>query len=349
MKKKLSFFFAVLALLLTGQTATAQTFVVGDLSFTVTDADAKTVSVSKTDGITGNVVIPPSVSNESVTYAVTSVAENGFTSTAITGVTIPASVTSLGAWAFRECGSLASITIEDSDEPLALVAGYYSSFAWSTADKAVYIGRDFTLTGGNTPFSDVTSVVFSNKVTTIPNNLFYGNTKLKSITIGDGVTTIGGSAFNSAGTDDGVEELQVTLGSNIEIIKESAFNSCSKLKTITLPSTLTVIEGYAFNATALEAITIPESVDSLGSRVFGECKSLANIHIDDKAEALKMIAGYYGTFNYSDADKSVYLGRDHQCNGCGVWSDNYGHLRQYVQGRNQTEECYHWRRCDHHR
>ena len=97
MKKKLSFFFAVLALLLTGQTATAQTFVVGDLSFTVTDADAKTVSVSKTDGITGNVVIPPSVSNESVTYAVTSVAENCFTSTAITAVTIPASVTSLGA------------------------------------------------------------------------------------------------------------------------------------------------------------------------------------------------------------------------------------------------------------
>ena len=310
MKKKLSFFFAVAVLLLTGQTVMAQTFTVGDLSFTVTDADAKTVSVKKTDGISGNVVIPASVTNEGVTYAVTSVVDNGFASTAITGVTIPASVTSLGSWAFRECGSLASITIEDSDEPLALVAGYYSSFAWSTADKTVYIGRDFTLTGGNTPFSDVTSVVFSNKVTTIPNSLFYGNTKLQSITIGDGVTTIGSSAFSSVGTDDGVEELQVTLGSNIEIIKNDAFNSCSKLKAITLPSKLKVIEQYAFSTTGLTAITIPESVDSLGSCVFGECHSLANIHINDKAEALKMIAGYYGTFNYSEADKSVYLGRD---------------------------------------
>ena len=314
MKKKLSLFFAVIVLLLTGQTAVAQTFVVDNLSFTVTDADAKTVSVSKTDGISGNVVIPASVTNEGVTYSVTLVAAYGFESTAITGVTIPASVTKIGDRAFASCGNLVNVRIEDSEVALTMTAGYYGSFNWSTADKTVYIGRNITLNENSAPFSNATSVEFSDKVTTINDKLFYDNKKLSSITIGNGVTTIGSSAFSSVGTDDGVEELQVTLGSNIEIIKESAFNSCSKLKTITLPSTLEVIEGYAFGNTSLTAVTIPESVDSLGQRAFGSCASLATITIADKAEPLKMWSGYYGSFKYSEADKTVYIGREMKLN-----------------------------------
>ena len=41
----------------------AQTFTVDDLTFTVTDADAKTVSVKKTAATTGDLVIPSSVTN----------------------------------------------------------------------------------------------------------------------------------------------------------------------------------------------------------------------------------------------------------------------------------------------
>jgi uncharacterized repeat protein (TIGR02543 family) len=285
---------------------------VDNLSFTVTDADAKTVSVSKADGISGNVVIPASVTNEGVTYSVTLVAANGFESTTITGVTIPASVTKIGDRAFASCGNLVNVRIEDSEVALTMTAGYYGSFYYSEADKSVYLGRDLKLSENSAPFSNATSVEFSDKVTTIHNNLFYDNKKLSSITIGNGVTTIGSYAFYNVGTDDGVEELQVTLGSNIETIKNDAFNSCSKLKAITLPSKLKVIEQYAFSATALEAIIIPESVDSLGKRVFGECNSLANIHINDKAEALKMWAGYYGTFAYEavEAGKTIYIGRD---------------------------------------
>ena len=150
MKKNLSKLFISLVLILGGQASWAQTFTVGDFSYTVTDAGA-TVSVSKTTGISGNVVIPTSVSNGGVTYAVTSVANKGFESTDITGVTIPASVTVIGSSAFASCANLVDIRIEDSDVALQMTVGYYGSFKNSNADKTVYIGRELDIENSARP------------------------------------------------------------------------------------------------------------------------------------------------------------------------------------------------------
>ena len=61
----------------------AQTFTVDDLSYTVTDADAKTVSVKKTDATTGELVIPSSVTNENVIYSVTRIDAEAFKNSSI--------------------------------------------------------------------------------------------------------------------------------------------------------------------------------------------------------------------------------------------------------------------------
>ena len=90
----------------------------------------------------------------------------------------------------------------------------------------------------------------------------------------------------------------------------SAFANCSKLKSIVLPASLTTIGDYAFSGTALTSIIIPASVESLGSRAFGSCANLVDIRIEDSDLALQMSVGYYGTFAYSDADKTVYFGRE---------------------------------------
>ena len=57
-----------------GSSAWAQTFTQGDLKFTVTDADAKTVSVAKaSNDITGEVVLPSTVTYGGVDYTVTTI------------------------------------------------------------------------------------------------------------------------------------------------------------------------------------------------------------------------------------------------------------------------------------
>ena len=239
---------------------------------------------------------------------------SAFSNTGLTDITIPATVDSLGQRAFGECGNLTNIRIENKAAALKLWNGYYGTFAYSNADKTVYVGRDLQLNDNTTVFGNPTSVTFGDNVTTINPYMFYDNGKLASVTIGKGVKTIGIQAFYNCGNDESVSDLAVTMGENITQISENAFYYCKKLKSITLPSSVKIIEGSAFSNTGLTNITIPASVDSLGQRAFGECGNLTNIRIENKAAALKLWNGYYGTFAFSDAGKTVYVGRDLQLN-----------------------------------
>ena len=319
MKKLLS----LCLLLLTAIAGWAQTtFTQGDFTYTVTDEDAKTVSIAKAEAatLTGALVIPTSVTEAEVTYAVTSVADYAFQSQSITSVTIPTSIMSIGNWAFRDCYSLTNIRIEDSENALSMTAGYYSPFSAYNADiyiteRNVYIGRNLTLSDTYSVFDGITSVEFGPNVTTINSSLFYQAAKLSSVTIGNGVTTIGDCAFQEAGSNEGVEELVVTMGSGVTSIGVQAFYSCGHLKAVTLPSGLTEIKTYAFQSTGLTSITIPASVTNLGDWAFRDCYSLANIRIEDSSNALSITAGYWSPFSAYNADiyiteRNVYIGRN---------------------------------------
>ena len=294
------------------------TFIVGNFTYTVTDEENHKVSIAKADEVelTGALVIPSSVTYEAVTYAVTSVKESGFYGTGITSVTIPASVMNIGNAAFQACGSLSSITIEDSETPLTMAGSWYERPLWSPA-STIYIGRNLTLTGEDDyPLTyDVTSVEFGPKVTTINPYLFSENSKLENLTIGSGVTTIGEYAFNSCGTywDDennqGVEELVVTMGSKVTSIGTNAFHDCPKLKAITLPSTLTTIGNSAFNGTGLTSISIPASVMTIGNTAFNECGSMSNITIEDSETPLTMPGTWYERPFWNTAT-TIYIGRN---------------------------------------
>ena len=99
------------------------------------------------------------------------------------------------------------------------------------------------------------------------------NLKLAYVSLPTGVTEIGNAAFWDAGDDESVAEMMVTLGENVKTIGVSAFESCDKLMSITLPEKLDTIFDSAFQTTGLTALTIPASVDSIGNRAFADCSS----------------------------------------------------------------------------
>ncbi|MBP5428876.1 MAG: leucine-rich repeat protein [Clostridia bacterium] len=180
----------------------------------------------------------------------------------LTSVTIPDSVTSIGYAAFSGCSKLRSITVPfvgaEADKtasdtyqyPFGYIFGtssytggtattqyYYGSSTSSTTYTTYYIPaslRSVTVTGGNILYG-----------------AFYNCSKLTSVTIPDGVTSIG----------------------------EYAFEDCSGLTSVTIPDSVTSIEGYAFqNCSGLISITIPDSVTSIGDNAFSCCFKLIEVH-----------------------------------------------------------------------
>ena len=68
-------------------------------------------------------------------------------------------------------------------------------------------------------------------------------------------------------TPDGLGHIDIQNGTTQ--IASFAFDGCTTLKTITLPSTLKTVGSFAFQGcTALTSVTLPASLKSIGSYAF---------------------------------------------------------------------------------
>ena len=113
---------------------------------------------------------------------------------ALTSITIPNSVTSIGDFAFNNDTVLASVTIGNS---VTSIGG--DAFANDTLIASVSFTTTSSVTSiGNGAFendTDLTSITIPNSVTTIGDYAFADDTALTSITIPNSVTSIGQGAF----------------------------------------------------------------------------------------------------------------------------------------------------------
>jgi len=124
--------------------------------------------------------------------------------TNLTSVTIPDSVTSIGASAFYGCKGLTSITVDAQNGAFSSIEGIL--FNKNRTVLVTYpAGKQggYTIPNGVTTieggaFSDcinLTSIIIPNSVTTIGDYTFYGCSILTSISIPTSVTSIGECAF----------------------------------------------------------------------------------------------------------------------------------------------------------
>lgn len=123
------------------------------------------------------------------------------------------------------------------------------------------------------------------KVTSVSDNAFKNNKKIKKVVIGSNVKTIGKNAFQ------GCTNLRtVTIGRNVKTIGENAFMGCSKLQTVTMGNNVTSIRAKAFyKCKKLKKITIPSKVNQIGKQAFYGCKSLKTITIKTKKLTSKKV------------------------------------------------------------
>ena len=103
--------------------------------------------------------------------------------------------------------------------------------------------------------------------------------QVKTIEIGEGITTIANNAFRDYGN-----LISVQLPAGMTTIGTHAFIGCKNLQSVVIPEGVTTIGSHAFDGcSSLTSVTIPRSLSSLGYTVFYGCSNLQEVHISDLA------------------------------------------------------------------
>lgn len=250
--------------------------------YDITSLSDLTVSLSGTSNISGDVVIPTSVSYANRIFTVTSIENSAFSGRTLHTLTIPASILSASI-----SGYIDSLIIEDSDTPL-------SSLKVSNAERA-YIGRNISAYWAYSfAYSNIKSVIFGNKVTYISREEFGECPYLSSVTLSNSIKEIYQNAFHDC------YRLISISGESVERIGTQAFTNCISLTSFSFPM-LKYIEngdsqwgtyrwGVFQGCTSLVDVALPQGLVSIGTMAFMDCTSLRNVSLP---ASLMILGGSY--------------------------------------------------------
>ena len=291
--------------------------------------------------------------------SVESIGQDCFAGTALETVVIPDNVITVGAGAFYDCSSLTKISIGDGVTSLGESVFEYcdlltdisigkgvitiGNYAFSDCDKLknITIPSNVTTIGIAIFFhcDNLESVVIGNGVTSLPSKsgssndnwgtdryvhgTFEGCEKLKNVSIGSAVKTIGQDCFAGTALET------VVIPDNVITISAGAFEKCSVLTSIIIGNGVTSMGEAVFrNSDLLTDVSIGKGVVTIGNYAFWDCDGLKMIAIPSNVTTIGV-----GIFYHCNALESVVIGNGVTSlpSKSGSSSNNWGTDR-YVHG-----------------
>lgn len=164
-------------------------------------------------------------------------------------------------------------------------SGSYSSMAEITVPATVsYEGKTYRVTAiAAEAFyfnSKTTSITLPEGLETIGNAAFFFASGLTSLNLPDSIRSIGAMALN------GVSKAPLTIPASVEFIGDSAFSG-SGVVDGDLPEGLTYLGDKAFsNCTGLTSITLPSTVETYGPNIFYGCSNVTYVELPQNMEKI---------------------------------------------------------------
>ena len=287
------------------------TFTDNGLEYTVTDATTVELTGYET-APTGALTIPATVTNGGTIYSVTGIGYEAFyLCNALTEVTISDGVISIGQYAFSFCTALTKVTIPNSVTTIV-------DHAFQNCEA-------------------LTEIIFGNGLTTIEESAFYSCSSLQQVTIPASVTSIGYNVFGNchALTQINVEsdntsycsengvlfshdktrlvqypagkpETSYIIPEGVATITNGAFESCKKLMTVSIPSSMTTIEQRAFLycSSLTEMTVLATTPPTLGTDVFLNVSRTIPVYVPAESLATYQAAAVWNEFKLQGTSTS---------------------------------------------
>ena len=257
----------------------------------------KSTIIAYPAGITGNYTVPSSVrsiGSYAFTYArcqsidlnrTQSIGVSAFCGSMLRTLTIPDSVTSMGASAFSNNPYLNSLTLGSGLSEIPKTA-----FFGCSSLTAVEIPSNIRTIGASAfSYCSLQQLNFAeNSQLRQIGNLAFVSNLLTSVTFPKSLIQIGKSAF---AYNYFLSSVTFEEGSELRTIGSKAFAHTSSLTQIDFPETLSQIGEYAFMESGLTAVTLKQHLTSLGAGAFASCHSLTAIDVVAANTAYQSVNG----------------------------------------------------------
>lgn len=193
---------------------------------------------------------------------------------------------------------------------LLLASMYQTALGEQDGDWTYTVSNNqATITGYTGPGGEVTLPSSVNGVPVVQagagvNTPIFGwnNQTVTSLTIANGVTSIGNYAFNTCN-----RLISISLPASLVSIGDNAFGYCSSLSNISIPNGVTSIGYNAFEGCSmLTSIIIPNSVISIGDSAFYYCSRLTSVTIPNKLANVSDWT-FYGCSSLPASDDFQYI------------------------------------------
>ena len=176
-----------------------------------------------------------------------------------------------------------------------------------------------SITSGAFRSTDITSIVLPDGITELPDNSFSSCGKLASVTLPDGLKSMGQSCFSGSGIEGiSLPETLTSLGRScfyrcgklttidlpdgITSLPDNCFYGCDNLETVTLPDALVSIGNECFQNSSITQISMPNSVTYVGHSCFYGCKELESAVLSEGLVSLNT-----ETFSRCSSLKSITI------------------------------------------